>query len=134
RMNKKKTEIAWRVLWNQRSVIGRFAVSNRIPPIIKPTERFKSTARETFGRLMQCRTGHAYIGEYYSKFVPSKNVDCPCGEARQTREHILRECPVYEDYRYILQKVSQDVCLADILGSEDGIEALTEFLELSGAF
>ncbi|KAJ3831292.1 hypothetical protein F5878DRAFT_549730 [Lentinula raphanica] len=83
---------------------------------------------------MQCRSGHGFIGEYYSKFVPSKNVDCPCGAELQTREHILRECPRYEDFRYVLQKVSQDICLADILGKEEGIEALIEFLDLSGAF
>ncbi|KAJ3832175.1 hypothetical protein F5878DRAFT_548524, partial [Lentinula raphanica] len=83
---------------------------------------------------MQCRTGHAYLGEYYSKFVPTKNVDCPCGEELQTREHILRECPIYDDFRYILEKVSPDVCLMDVLGTTEGIDALAEFIEMSGAF
>ncbi|KAJ3793320.1 hypothetical protein GGU11DRAFT_666042, partial [Lentinula aff. detonsa] len=87
-----------------------------------------------FGRVTQCRTGHAFIGEYYSMFVSSENVDCPCGEQIQTREHILRECPRYKEYRYILKKASQDISLADILGTKEGIEALSEFLELSGAF
>ncbi|KIK64142.1 hypothetical protein GYMLUDRAFT_127016, partial [Collybiopsis luxurians FD-317 M1] len=81
-----------------------------------------------------CCTGHGYIGEYYSKFVPSKNIDCPCGEQLQTREHILREFPHYERDRYLLCKVSDMVSLADILGSEEGIEALTSFIEKSGAF
>ncbi|KAJ3760018.1 hypothetical protein EV360DRAFT_23610, partial [Lentinula raphanica] len=81
-----------------------------------------------------CRTGHGFIGEYYKKFVPTKNVDCPCGEELQTREHILRQCPRYEDFRSTLRKVSEDICLADILGTEEGVEALTEFLEESGAF
>ncbi|KAJ3879575.1 hypothetical protein F5051DRAFT_325587 [Lentinula edodes] len=83
---------------------------------------------------MQCRTGHAFLGEYYSQFVPNKNVDCPCGEELQTREHILRACPKYEDFRYILRKASEDICLKDILGTSEGIEALTEFLKESGAF
>ncbi|KAJ3861090.1 hypothetical protein EV359DRAFT_18096, partial [Lentinula novae-zelandiae] len=81
-----------------------------------------------------CRTGHAYIGEYYSQFVPGENIDCPCGERPQTREHILRTCPRYEEFRYILHKVSDDICLPDILGTKEGIEALTEFLDQSGAF
>ncbi|KIK57338.1 hypothetical protein GYMLUDRAFT_122374, partial [Collybiopsis luxurians FD-317 M1] len=81
-----------------------------------------------------CRTGHDYIGEYYSKFVPSKNVDCPCGEQLQTQEHILRVYPRYERDRYLLRKVSDTVNLADILGSEEGIEALISFIEKSGAF
>ncbi|KAJ3862450.1 hypothetical protein EV359DRAFT_12033, partial [Lentinula novae-zelandiae] len=81
-----------------------------------------------------CWTGHAYAGEYYSQFVPNENVNCPCGEELQTREHILRACPRYEDHRHILQKASKDICLKDILGTREGIEALTEFLDESGAF
>ncbi|KAJ3850085.1 hypothetical protein EV368DRAFT_46013 [Lentinula lateritia] len=83
---------------------------------------------------MQCRTGHAFLGEYYSQFVPNKNIDCPCGEELQTREHILRACPRYVDHRHTLQKASEDICLKDILGTSEGIEALTEFLDESGAF
>jgi hypothetical protein len=45
--------------------------------------------REVFGRLLQCRTGHGYTGEFYSRFVPDENVDCLCGEPLQTREHII---------------------------------------------
>ncbi|KAJ3911991.1 hypothetical protein F5877DRAFT_1668, partial [Lentinula edodes] len=71
-------------------------------PSLKPSERLKETTRELFSRLTQCRTGHAFIGEYYLQFVPGENVDCPCGVELQTREHILRACPKYEEYRYIL--------------------------------
>ncbi|KAF8829680.1 hypothetical protein HHX47_DHR2000357, partial [Lentinula edodes] len=134
RMNKVRAEREWKKLWEVRPVQGRFAISNQIPPSLKPTARLKDTPRELFGRLMQCRTGHAYTGEYYSQFVPNENVNCPCGEELQTREHILRACPKYRDHRYILQKASDDICLKDILGTSKGIEALTEFLDESGAF
>ncbi|KAJ7618981.1 hypothetical protein DFH06DRAFT_83408 [Mycena polygramma] len=75
-----------------------------------------------------------FVGEYYNKFVPSEDVDCPCGERFQTREHLLRECPRYQGQRYILEKVSRDVSLPEILGTKEGISALAEFLEKSGAF
>ncbi len=32
---------------------------------ITSTQRFKETPSEVFGRLVQCRTGHARISEYY---------------------------------------------------------------------
>lgn len=32
---------------------------------VTSTQRFKETPREVFGRLVQCRTGHGGIGEYY---------------------------------------------------------------------
>ncbi|KAK0212341.1 hypothetical protein DFS33DRAFT_1247902, partial [Desarmillaria ectypa] len=81
-----------------------------------------------------CRTGHGYIGEYYAQFVPSENVDCPCGELFQTREHIIHECPLYEMQRGILRNVSRTLYLPDILGTKEGIAALGEFIENSGAF
>ncbi|KAE9407949.1 hypothetical protein BT96DRAFT_808762, partial [Gymnopus androsaceus JB14] len=113
---------------------GRFAISNHIPPTLKPTKHFKGTKREVFGHLMQCQTGHGYIGKYFSKFVPTKNIDCPCGKELQTCKHILRSCPRYKNSCDILQKVSLDICLADILGTEEGIEALVEFLSETGTF
>ncbi|KAJ6527368.1 hypothetical protein B0H10DRAFT_2155546 [Mycena sp. CBHHK59/15] len=79
----------------------------------------------------EARESHA---EYYSRFVPSENVNCPCGEAHQTREHILRVCPRYEDHRHLLRDVSRDISLPEILGTKDGIAALAKFLEESGAF
>ncbi|KAJ3837382.1 hypothetical protein EV361DRAFT_759381, partial [Lentinula raphanica] len=36
--------------------------------------------------------------------------------------------------QYILQKVSQDVSLMDILRTNKGVEALSEFLDMSRAF
>ncbi|KAJ7181309.1 hypothetical protein C8R43DRAFT_869511, partial [Mycena crocata] len=48
--------------------------------------------------------------------------------------HLLRECPQYEDQRKILRKVSPDVSVPEILGTKEGIVALAEFLEKSGAF
>jgi hypothetical protein len=126
----------WVKEWKMAPKTGRYAMANRFPPSLKPTKHFKALdgKREVFGRLTQCRIGHGYIGEYYSKFVPSENVDCPCGEAFQTREHLLCECPQYEDQRDILRKASRDLSMPEILGTAEGIAALTEFLEKSGAF
>ncbi|KAJ6572773.1 hypothetical protein DFH09DRAFT_916441 [Mycena vulgaris] len=89
--------------------------------------------REVFGRVVQCRIGHSLIGECYAKFVPFENVDCSCGEVFQTREHLLRECPLYEDQRHILEKVSRNISLPEILGTKEGIDALAKFLDKSGA-
>ncbi|KII85959.1 hypothetical protein PLICRDRAFT_72046, partial [Plicaturopsis crispa FD-325 SS-3] len=82
-----------------------------------------------------CRTGHAFIGEYYAKFVPTEDVSCQCEEGVfQTRYHILTECPRYDEYRHILTQASPTLFLPDILGTDEGILALAQFLEKSGAF
>ncbi|KAF5317465.1 hypothetical protein D9758_018045 [Tetrapyrgos nigripes] len=91
-------------------------------------------SREVFGRITQCRTGHGFIGEYYKRFIPDENVDCHCGEALQTRDHILCSCPFYEPHRDLLREASENLELPELLGSKEGIEALTEFIQKSGAF
>lgn len=60
--------------------------------------------------------------------------DCPCGEFYQTRAHILRDCPRYDNYRYILREVSNTISIPDILGTDDGLIALSLFVEKTGAF
>ncbi len=120
--------------WKNTPKTGGFAVSNTLQPTLRLTKRFLNTAHETFGRLIQCRTGHAYTGEFRRRFFPEKDEDCPCGEEYQTREHILIHCPKFNEHRIHLHKISRDIFLPTILGTEEGIQALTTFLQQSGAF
>lgn len=111
-----------------------FSPADRLPPSLKPRRHFCNSKRAIYGRLIQCRTGHAFLGEYYSSFVPTENPSCPCGEHIQTREHILTSCPAYEPNRDSLRSVSEDLVITDILGTEKGIEALIDFLKETDAF
>ncbi|KAJ7747614.1 hypothetical protein DFH07DRAFT_962406 [Mycena maculata] len=90
-------------------------MANRFPPSLHPSVHFKELKREVFGRVTQCRIGHCFVGD----------------KVFQTCEHVLRECPLYEEQRHILKEVSRDVCLP---GTKKGTEALAEFLDKSGAF
>ncbi|KAJ7581449.1 hypothetical protein C8J56DRAFT_1168922 [Mycena floridula] len=91
-------------------------MANQIPPSLKPTKHFIELEgkREVFGR---CRTGHGFIGEYYSKFAPSESTDCTvCGDRFQTREHILKDYPEYEWDR--------DIALPTIMGTKNGFSGI----------
>ena len=135
RRAKERTQKDWRIRWLTTPRTGGFAISNRLPPCTRPTKRFSGTPREVFGRLIQCRTGHAYTGEFRRRFFPDKEVDCPCGEAEvQSRHHILTTCTRYTEQWIHLQRISRDVFLPEILGTEPGIRALISFLTTSGAF
>ncbi|KII85276.1 hypothetical protein PLICRDRAFT_70422, partial [Plicaturopsis crispa FD-325 SS-3] len=81
-----------------------------------------------------CRTGHAFIGEYYADFVPTEQIACPCGEPFQSRDHILATCPLYNPHRHYLATAIPTLFLPEILGTDEGIEALIRFIEKSGAF
>jgi hypothetical protein len=90
--------------------------------------------RRLFGLVLQCRTGHGFIGEYYARHVPDEDADCHCGVGLQTRAHILQLCARYHAHRHILQAVSQTIDIPTILGTKKGIKALSKFISKSGAF
>ncbi|KAI6105281.1 hypothetical protein EDD16DRAFT_1446934, partial [Pisolithus croceorrhizus] len=79
-------------------------------------------------------TGHAFTGEYYSTFSPPEIISCPCGEQIQTCKHILATCPAFKSKHDALCSVSEDLVVSDILGTEQGIQALSEFLKEMDAF
>ncbi|KAF8588031.1 hypothetical protein K439DRAFT_1336262, partial [Ramaria rubella] len=90
--------------------------------------------------------GHAFTGKYYTTNVPENETGCPCGATLQTWAHILQECPRYDEHRHILKDAvarpdtefkvfpTDNVHIADILGTPNGITALASFIEASGAF
>jgi ribonuclease HI len=139
RRAKSSTTKIWVREWKNTPKTGRYAVANRLEPSLNPTKHFQNLKqnREIFGRLVQCRTGHAYTGDFRQSFIPlspDPNT-CPCdNEILETRNHILTECPRYNQHRRILKKASRHLSLPVILGSKKGIKALAAFLHKSGAF
>lgn len=108
---------------------------SRQAPTAKPREPFRQAPRALFGRLVQCRTGHGFTGEYYSKFVPSEATSCAaCRLGIQTRLHILTGYPLYDAHRHILVNAVPSLYLPDILGTDKGFDATINFLRKSGAF
>ena len=123
-------------------VVGFYAASQFIRPNTKPDAIFKTTPREPFGRLTQTLTGHGYTGEYYHRFHINDHpheCDCPLpGPILQTRDHIIRECPNFENGRSILRKKfprleNPKFQLASIL-KRDNLPTLLKWMKRSGAF
>ncbi|KAF8581097.1 hypothetical protein K439DRAFT_1355149, partial [Ramaria rubella] len=81
------------------------------------------------GLVVQSRTGHAFMGEYYATSVPANETGYPCGVTLQTQAHILQECPRYDEHRHILEDAVPNGHIADILGTPNGITALASFLQ-----
>ncbi|KAI6020435.1 hypothetical protein BKA83DRAFT_4056143, partial [Pisolithus microcarpus] len=52
-------------------------------------------------------------------------------EPIQTRKHIFTSCPTFENHRNILRTASEGLVISDLLGTEKGIKAVTEFLNES---
>ncbi|TEB37162.1 hypothetical protein FA13DRAFT_1621763, partial [Coprinellus micaceus] len=88
-----------------------------------------------YGRIVQTCTEHAYTGEFRRRFAFDEPHMCPCDNTTlETREHILTQCPRFEQWRGGLRAISRDTVLSEILGTRKGIEALEVFLHHSKAF
>jgi hypothetical protein len=120
--------------WGATRRVGQFGAANNFPPSLRPHDHFTATQREVYRRLIQCRMGHAFTGEYYDRFVPTESTECRCGEHIQMHEHIIRSCPRYAEHRHILQTNHPNLNIADLMGTKIGLEALVKFLKASGAF
>lgn len=124
----------WKEEWHRQSLTGRYAYADQREPSTHPPKHFETLPRRLYALVTQCRTGHAFIGEYYNQFIPTKATECSCGCALQTRTHILRHCPRYKQHQYLLQRAVPNLDLANILGTPHSISALTAFIKRSGAF
>ncbi|KAF5331408.1 hypothetical protein D9611_011845 [Ephemerocybe angulata] len=105
----------WTKEWKRNPKEGWFAISDRIPPSLKPTKHARRLAsrRELYGRVVQARTGHAYTGEFRRRFSFEPPHSCPCDDQTiETREHIITSCPRYEQHRFELRGVSPNLVLS----------------------
>lgn len=78
--------------------------------------------------------GFSHWGAHRLLIVPAEPVDFSCGTDYQTRAQILQECPRYQKWRHLLQDVSPQISIPEILGIREGIAVLSAFIQKSGAF
>ena len=134
RRAKERVLETWREDWAASPPRGLYARAALGPPSLQPPPHFKQLPRRLYGLVTQVRLGHAFMGEYYQRHVPSEDVACPCGHHLQTRDHILRDCERYDEYRLVLQKHPHTLGTCALLSTPTGIIALSKFLASSGAF
>lgn len=128
----------WRIAWAKLPHTNAAATATARKPPHTTLSRFHRTfqgPRHIHTRIIQAILGHAFIGEYYERFVPTENASCPCGEApTQTRLHIIADCPRLDNSRNILREISPTCSPSIILGTESGLRALAKFISTTDAF
>jgi ribonuclease HI len=128
---------AWQNEWKALPHTNQTATALRDSP---PSLRLNKLLQEMDGprdvqaRVIQAITGHGHIGDYYARFVPSEPSSCPCGEPLQTRDHILKDCEMYDAPRLTIHKACPSLSTALIFNTRKGIHALVHFLKNSDTF
>jgi len=126
RQIRKDLQNAWVIDWAKKP--------NRLPPSRAGSHAFRTLDRRTIGTVTQARTGHGHVGEYYQIHNISEPISCPCGAATQTHEHIAFDYHLSSPHWHIVEEEAPDYQLTTLLGTREGIQALTEFVRESGAF
>ncbi|PCH43134.1 hypothetical protein WOLCODRAFT_52864, partial [Wolfiporia cocos MD-104 SS10] len=100
--------------YNPHSTRSLFQPSNALHPSIR---KFTGT-RNVQSRIIHCITSHGHYGEYYSRFVPTEPTSCHCDNRTfQTRDHILRDCPLHTHARHYLTRISPSITLHILLST-----------------
>jgi hypothetical protein len=84
--------------------------------------------RELQCRIVQCLTGHCFVGEYYARFVPTEGVACKCGNPYESLQHVLFKCPAYIRARQAIYARFARPTRNALFSSNEGLDALADFL------
>ena len=127
---------SWRKHWEIAPKSHHAADHLRSPPSLKlsPFHKDPRVSRAVHCRLIQVILDHGFFGEYYSRFVPTEDVDCPCGELIQTLQHVLYDCPLHNEARTRMYEVSGPLHPSCLFGTVPGLRAIASFLSSSSAF
>ncbi|KAF7426632.1 hypothetical protein PC9H_009001 [Pleurotus ostreatus] len=127
----------WVKQWKESAKTSPSALSLTHPPSYKLAKFHRTFTgnRRTYSHTIQASLGHAFVGEYFSCFVPRLPSSCPCDDTLlQTRAHVLTECPLHEHARHILREASSSLSLDFLLGTQKGLAAIAKFIQHSTAF
>ena len=81
--------------------------------------------------IFRLRTGHCRLLAHLYRLKISHTDECPCGTGTQTPEHLLQECPQYNDLRE--KTWNSDVGLEEKLyGSAAELQRTAEFVKHTG--
>ena len=86
--------------------------------------------------ISRLRTGHCHLNQYLHRFNIVENPECECGAERETVEHYLLNCELYDEERDKLRRKvgGQGMKLHVLLGDPQTVGHTAEYIERTGRF
>ena len=86
--------------------------------------------------ISRLRTGHCHLNEYLYRFNIIETPMCECGAEKETVDHYLLNCELYDEERDALRrKVGiQGMKISTLLGDNKIIKETIEYIEKTGRF
>ena len=86
--------------------------------------------------ISRLRTGHCHLNEYLHRFKIIETSECECGAGRETVDHFLLNCELYDEERDKLRRKigAQGMRTSVLLGDSTTIKDTIEYIENTGRF
>src|SRR5437667_6697274 len=86
--------------------------------------------------ITRLRTGHCHLNEYLHRFNIIETSECECGAGKETVEHYLLNCELYDEERDRLRRRvgAQGMRMSLLLGDNEIIKETVEYIERTGRF
>ena len=81
-------------------------------------------------------TGHSHLNEYLHRFNIIETPECECGAEKETVDHYLLNCELYDRQRDVLRRKvgAQGMRTSALLGDNQIIKNTVEYIEETGRF
>ena len=86
--------------------------------------------------ITRLRTGHCHLNEYLHQFNIIETPECECGAEKETVDHYLLNCELYDEERDALRRSvgAQRMRTNILLGDAQVIKQTMEYVEKTGRF
>ena len=100
-MVKTKWEIEWKM---GKENARRLRSMSQHPHIFKEFKLYETLERKHVILISRLRTGHCHLNQYLHRFNIVETSECECGVEKETVEHYLLNCELYDEERDVLRR------------------------------
>ena len=86
--------------------------------------------------ISRLRTGHCHLNQYLHRFNIIETPECECGGEKETVEHYLLNCELYDEERDVLRRRvgAQGMRPSILLGDSQTIQDIMDYIEKTSRF
>ena len=109
---------------------------NQYPSTITGLKLYEKLKRKQVVLLSRLRTGHCHLNQYLHRFNIIETPECECGGEKETVEHYLLNCELYDEERDVLRRRvgAQGMRPSILLGDSQTIQDTMDYIEKTGRF
>ena len=127
----------WETEWKtSRENARRLRKMSKYPGTVTGLELYGALQRKHVVWISRLRTGHCHLNEYLHRFNIIETPECECGAAKETVDHYLLNCELYDEERDALRRRvgSHEMITSALLGDSLIIKETVQYIEKTRRF